>query len=139
MGGEMTESSEPLELLVARDGGPVELALEIGAGLIGDWTLRLLCGGALDEAWAGTSSDRLPDVIQLLPERLLREGTRLEWIVTVYGPANDVGFDLGLRAHQGRRRCVEFPPRRQGELKARGVAIERGALIPKPLPPKAAR
>lgn len=135
----MTESGEAQVLTVVRGGEPVALRFEIGAGLLGDWTLRLLRDGALDQAWSGTTGDRADDQLQLAPERLLAPEVRLEWIITVYGPAKDAGYDVGLRALQGRRRCIDFPPRRQGEVKARAAAIERGALLPRLHSPEAAR
>ena len=132
----MSDNGAHDELQVLADGGPVTIKIEIGAGLIGDWALRLMSGDTLAEAWTGTSADRRADVVTIAPERLLAEGARVEWVITIFGPGKDAGYDVGLRASQKRHNNFDFPPRRQGEVKARTVAIERGLLVPKRATPR---
>jgi hypothetical protein len=117
------KSSPPREiaLRLRAGGGALRLRLQIGDGLVADWTVAV-AGGPLDRRlWKGSTSDGAAEEVEL-PEAGLVEGATCTVLVMIFGPAVDSPYHVELEAMQGERSALAERQRWSGKVQARRTA-----------------
>jgi hypothetical protein len=112
--------SPPREIaLRARAGrGALRLRLQVGDGLVAEWTVAV-AGGPLDRRlWKGSTADGAPEEAEL-PEAGLVDGAICTVLVLIFGPAVDSPYHVELEATQGGQSVLQERQRWSGKVQAR--------------------